>query len=397
MISGSDLVRLAAALGRQQPAASDFGSTPAPDESLTHALAQAVHASRSAVMLTDAELDAPGPRVLYVNPAFEALTGWRAAEIVGGDPRVLQGPATERSVLDRLRRDLEETGSFEGRAINYRKDGSPFVMSWRIATVAGADGRRTGYVAIQDDVTRTWLAQLREHETLDALQQALLPTPAPEAEGLEVAVRYRPADDLTHLGGDWYDTVSSDDGATHLVVGDISGHGTASAARMGQFRWALHALLAAGLTPVDALSQVRRMSGETTTFATVAIATVPAGRDRVDVVTAGHPPVVHLAADGVTTLLSTDLALLGPGTPHAAVVPASYPLAPGDVLCSYTDGLVERRTRPVTEGIDMLCRHLASTPPKPVEPLAGYLSGLVAALAADQSEDDTAVVLARLA
>jgi PAS domain S-box-containing protein len=397
MISSSDLVRLAAALGRQQPVSGDFGSASAPDEALTQALAQAVHASRSAVMLTDAELDAPGPRVLYVNPAFEALTGWRASEIVGGDPRVLQGPATERSVLERLRQDLEETGSFEGRAINYRKDGSPFVMSWRIATVTNGEGETTGYVAIQDDVTRTWLAQLREHETLDVLQKALLPTPTPEADGLEVAAAYRPADDLTRLGGDWYDTITCEGGPTHLVVGDISGHGTTAAAHMGQYRWALHALLAAGLSPVDALGHVRRMSAETTTFASVAVATVPAGRDRVDVVTAGHPPVVHQAADGTTTLLSTDLALLGPGTPHEAVAPASVPLGPGDVLCLYTDGLVERRVMPVAEGIDVLRRHLEQSPPKPVEPLAEYVSSLVAALAADQYEDDTAVVLARLA
>jgi serine phosphatase RsbU (regulator of sigma subunit) len=73
------------------------------------------------------------------------------------------------------------------------------------------------------------------------------------------------------------------------------------------------------------------------------------------------------------------------------------PLEPGDVLCLYTDGLVERRVMPVAEGIVSLRRHLEQSPPKPVEPLAEYVSSLVEALAADQYEDDTAVVLARLA
>jgi PAS domain S-box-containing protein len=397
VISGSDLVRLAAALERQVPPPAHFGAAPPLDESLTRALAQAVHASRSAVLLTDAQLDRPGPRIVYANPAFEVLTGYKADQLIGSTPRILQGPATDRSVLVRLRRELETDGSFEGRAINYRADGTPFVMSWRIATVAGPDGRPTGYVAIQDDVTRAWIDQLREHETIGALQRALLPTPAPVAEGLEIAAHYRPADDHSRLGGDWYDTVRAPAGAVHLVVGDITGHGTVAAANMGQFRWALHALLGAGHPPVDALAHVRRMSAETGTFATVAVGTVSAERDRLDVVTAGHPPIVVLDAAGTTTTLATGLALLGPGTPYHDVTPASRPLGPGDVLCAYSDGLVERRDRSTMDGVDVLRRHLETAPPMPVEPLADYVDSLVAALAGDQAEDDTAVVLARLA
>jgi PAS domain S-box-containing protein len=395
MISASDLVRLTAALGRQAPPVADFGPAPPLDESLSRALAQAVHASRSAVLLTDADLDRPGPRILYANPAFEGLTGYSSAELIGRSPRLLQGPATDRAVLARLRRELETDGLFEGRAINYRADGTPFVMSWRIAAVAGPDGVPTGYVAIQDDVTRAWLRQLRDRETIDALQQALLPATAPLAEGLEVAASYRPADDESRLGGDWYDDIAAPDGTVHLVVGDISGHGTVAAAHMGQFRWALHALLAAGHDPVEALGQVRRMSAETTTFATVAIASVPPGRDRLDVVTAGHPPVVLLGASGATTLLSTDLPLLGPGIPQTDVAPASRPFGPGDVLCAYSDGLVERRHRSTLDGVAGLRRHLESSPPDPGEPLALYVETLVGELAGDQAEDDTAVVLAR--
>ena len=397
MISGADLVRIANALGEQQPPEPRLGAAPPLDDELVRALAQAVHFSRSSVLLTDADLEAPGPRVLYANPAFEALTGYRPDELVGSSPRVLQGPATDRAVLDRLRRDLEAGRPFEGRAINYRKDGTPFVMSWRIAAVAGADGAPTGYVAIQDDVTRAWLAQLREHETIGALQNALLPTPTPAIAGLEVAAQYRPADDRSRLGGDWYDTVSGPDGTTHLLVGDVTGHGTVAAAHMGQFRWGLNALLAAGHPPVDAIGQVRRLASGTEVFATVAIVSVPPGRDRVDVVTAGHPPVVVLAADGATSELATDLALLGPATPHADVAPASAPLRPGDVVCAYSDGLVERRDRPVVDGVAALRRYLSSTPPRPVEPLTDYVETLVGALASDQAEDDTAVLLARLA
>jgi len=397
VISSADLVRLTRALRDHQPPSPRLDAAPPLGDELVRSLAQAVHFSRSSVVLTDADLDAPGPRVVYANPAFEALTGYRADELVGTSLRALQGPATDRAVLDRLRDDLEAGRPFEGRAINYRKDGTPFVMSWRIAAVAGPDGAPTGYVAIQDDATRAWLAQLHQHETIDALQSALLPAAAPVVAGLEVAATYRPADDRSRLGGDWYDGVDAPDGTAHLLVGDVTGHGTVAAAHMGQFRWALNALLASGQAPVDAVGHVRRLARGTEMFATVAIVSIPPGRDRVDVVTAGHPPVILLGTDGSTTALSTDLALLGPATPHADVVPASAPLRPGDVVCAYSDGLVERRDRSTIDGVALLRRHLSAAPPTPAEPLDGYVDSLVRALVDDQAEDDTAAVLARRA
>lgn len=128
-------------------------------------LARATHVARNAICITDAELDAPGPRIIYVNPAFEQMTGYTSDEVLGRDPRFLQGPDTDRAVLDRLRTDLESGRPFQGETFNYRKDGTPFRMAWRIAAVRDGEGTITHYVAAQDDVTPIREAEqlLRDH------------------------------------------------------------------------------------------------------------------------------------------------------------------------------------------------------------------------------------------
>ncbi len=68
-------------------------------------------------------------------------------------------------MLRALRAALDAGDGWEGTAINYRADGTPFVMSWRMSAVTDG-GPVTGYVAIQDDVTETWLAELRVHERI---------------------------------------------------------------------------------------------------------------------------------------------------------------------------------------------------------------------------------------
>ena len=69
-------------------------------------LEAAVEQSGAPVILTTGELDAPGPAIVYVNDAFLRLTGYTREELVGATPRILQGPATDRTVLDRLKANL---------------------------------------------------------------------------------------------------------------------------------------------------------------------------------------------------------------------------------------------------------------------------------------------------
>lgn len=128
----------------------------------------ALDASTDAVLITTAELDPPGPQIIYVNPAFEKMTGYTAEEVIGQTPRILQGPKTERAVLDRLRKDLSEGRPFYGDTINYRKDGTAFHLEWRIGPIQNVAGQIEYYIAVQRDVTE----QRREAEQLkDQVEQ----------------------------------------------------------------------------------------------------------------------------------------------------------------------------------------------------------------------------------
>ena len=116
-------------------------------------LQAAVEASGEAILITTAELEEPGPGIVYANPAFTRMTGYEMAEVLGRSPRLLQGPATDRGALDRLRASLQAGEPARGEAVNYRKDGSTYVVEWLITPVRGADGRVTHWVSAQRDIT----------------------------------------------------------------------------------------------------------------------------------------------------------------------------------------------------------------------------------------------------
>lgn len=114
------------------------------DHELDQAARVAADLSFDSVMITDTD-----SKILYVNDAFESLTGYKRSEVIGETPGILQGDATDPAVIDRLTSDLRAGSNFEGRTINYSADGSPFVMHWRVAPVTDESGETTHYVAVQ--------------------------------------------------------------------------------------------------------------------------------------------------------------------------------------------------------------------------------------------------------
>ena len=106
-----------------------------------------------AVCITDAVLDLPGPRILYVNDAYCRMMRATREAVLGATPRIMQGPLTDRAVLDDLRTKLGAGDPFDGETINYRFDGTAFRISWRVDPVRDREGTVTHFVAWQRDVT----------------------------------------------------------------------------------------------------------------------------------------------------------------------------------------------------------------------------------------------------
>lgn len=128
-------------------------------------LEEAISNDYDSIMITELDLEYPGPRIIYVNKGFEKMTGYRKEEVIGKTPRILQGPKTDRKILNRLKDSLREGKSFFGQAVNYRKDGSEFIMQWDIHPLHNERGEITNWVSYQQNVSTRKQAEFLFHET----------------------------------------------------------------------------------------------------------------------------------------------------------------------------------------------------------------------------------------
>ncbi len=118
-----------------------------------------VHAN-DVILITEAEpIDYPGPRIVYVNEAFTRMTGYSSEEVVGKSPRILQGPKTDRAVLDKIREALLQWQPVQAEMINYRKDHSEFWVDLNIVPIADEKGWFTHWMSIQRDITERKLTE----------------------------------------------------------------------------------------------------------------------------------------------------------------------------------------------------------------------------------------------
>lgn len=146
-----------------------------------HLLERAISTDYDSIVITELDLDFPGPRIVYANEGFSRLTGYALEEVIGKTPRILQGPKTDRATLDRLKKNLIEGQSFFGQTVNYRKDGSEFVNQWDIHPLEDENGKITHWVSYQHDVTERKNAEINmgfdpstDFDKLDELGKSII-------------------------------------------------------------------------------------------------------------------------------------------------------------------------------------------------------------------------------
>ena len=116
-------------------------------------LSDSIEHNPDCVLITDADLTQPGPRILYANPSFERMSGYRLEDVLGKTPRLFQGPDTDREMLKRLRTALTHKRIFVAETTNYRKDGTPYRVRWQIAPIFDGAGEVTHFVSLQRDLS----------------------------------------------------------------------------------------------------------------------------------------------------------------------------------------------------------------------------------------------------
>lgn len=116
---------------------------------MTNLLQNALDISFQGVMITEAE---PGYPIIYVNRALCEMTGYTVDELLSQSPSILQGEKSDPRVLAKLKDDLDKGDTFHDKTYNYRKDGSEFIMEWKIVPIRGIEGEIANYLAIQREV-----------------------------------------------------------------------------------------------------------------------------------------------------------------------------------------------------------------------------------------------------
>jgi len=138
-------------------------------------LAHAVDQSTSAVLITDAGLEGGGPLIVYANPAFCRMSGYRPEQLLGRSPRLLQGPLTDRALMASLRRHLQQGLPFAGSTVNYAADGRAYTVEWSISPVRDASGAIAYFVSVQNDISARIAAEQERRLLLQALDAAIDP------------------------------------------------------------------------------------------------------------------------------------------------------------------------------------------------------------------------------
>lgn len=231
-----------------------------------------------------------------------------------------------------------------------------------------------------------------ERNVMLALREAILPEPVGclDLPQTRIAVRYVPAEKTANLGGDWFEAAALPGGQVLLAIGDVSGHGLPAIAHMAQLRHALIGLTMTG-EPADQLlawlnELVMHRLEETT--ATAVIGYLDTDTKVFTWSQAGHLPPI-LVRDGTATQLEPPKGVLLGATCDQPYHLASIQLHDDDLLLLFTDGLVERRTRDLDEGLALA---MDAARDVPLHDLDAGLDRLLADIGGPNPEDDACLL-----
>ncbi|MEU9315854.1 SpoIIE family protein phosphatase [Streptomyces sp. NPDC048295] len=358
----------------------------------------------------------PDHRIAYVNDAYTAAFGPRPAGATAAEAmpelhelsllplmdQVLRS-GTPRTVKSRkvrsgnsytvtctpVHRDDEEGGEVGKGGLKKQSGNNKGRGSGR-----GSEGGVLVYAADVTDhaeaAERLRASERRHRETAVTLQRSLLPQELEQPDDLRIAATYQPGGTDAAVGGDWYDVITLGAGRTALVIGDVMGRGVRAAAVMGQLRTAVRAYARLDLPPHEVLQLLDGLAAEidASQIATCAYAVHDPNEGRLVYSSAGHLPILVSDEDGTVHRAEDPT---GPplGTGGWIHTSGTIPLPPGSTAVLYTDGLVERRSEDIDEGVAALERALSGAKGSPQV----VCDRLIRSLGVTAEHDDDVAVL----
>nr|WP_203612149.1 SpoIIE family protein phosphatase [Streptomyces cyaneofuscatus] len=357
-------------------------------------------------------LHGPDHRVAYVNEAYETAFGPRPSGVPAAEALPELDELSVLPLLDQVLR------SGTARTVKSRRTaggGSYTVTCTPVAAwdgTADKDEKKTdakadekdketrsegGVLVYAADVTdhaeaaeRLRTSERRHRETAVTLQRSLLPQELEQPDDLRIAATYQPGGTDAAVGGDWYDVITLGAGRTALVIGDVMGRGVRAAAVMGQLRTAVRAYARLDLPPHEVIQLLDGLASEidATQIATCVYAVHDPNEGQLVYASAGHLPMLVRDEDATVSRAADPT---GPplGTGGWIHTSGTIALPPGSTAVLYTDGLVERRSEDIDEGVASLARALSGAKGSPQV----VCDRLIRSLGVTAEHDDDVAVL----
>jgi len=192
-------------------------------------LSRVVAQTGDSVVITDNE-----GTICYVNPAFEATTGYGQAEALGKTPRILKSGLHDAEFYRQLWCRLKQGQSSRGMVINRRKTGELYWSQQTITPMQDEAGDLSHFVSVSQDITVLKKKEEQEFQLQLArdVQRRFYALP-PTLPGFDIGAASHP---VYETGGDYFDFISRQDGSILIAMGDVNGHGYGSALLMALTR-----------------------------------------------------------------------------------------------------------------------------------------------------------------
>jgi PAS domain S-box-containing protein len=304
-------------------------------------LSRVVEQTADSVVLTDTQ-----GVITYVNPAFEATTGYSKVEALGKTPRILKSGLHDAEFYRQMWTQFTHGAAFKGMVINRKKTGELYWAQQTITSMRDESGHLTHFVSVSQDITELRKKQEQEFQLQLArdVQQRFYAA-APNIAGFEIGGSAHPADET---GGDYFDFIPMDDGSLVIAVADAKGHGFSSALVMSLARAYVRCFAAMQLELDDILARVNQMllkDLEHGHFVTLFLARLNPRDRSLSYASAGHVPgFVFLDCGEVKCTLESTGPPLGlfPGSKFSLQHASQFD--PGEIAVFLTDGVTESTT-----------------------------------------------------
>jgi PAS domain S-box-containing protein len=361
-------------------------------------LSSAVEHTADSVLITDHR-----GTIEYVNPAFEATTGYTREEVLGRNPNILksgvQGPEYYRELWQTILRG----DPFQDTTVNRKKNGELYYAEQTITAIKDTNGNITHFVSVLKDMTerRKLQEQEIEMELAAEVQRRLFPARAPQIRGYDLAGSAFPAEATS---GDYFDFIKVADDVLAMVVADVTGHGVGPALVMAQVRAHLRSLFHGTEDLVSIMDTIDRFLAEDlddNLFVTMLLAKLEPTSGKCTYVNAGHPSayVVNQSGEVAAEMASVCLPL-GLFPDRWRCTENTVVLGEGDITVLVTDGILES-TNPYGEefGTERLLDVLRQNHHRSAREIVDQIRAAVREFAEEstQTDDLTVVICKRLA